>query len=287
MNYILQKDYIDPDNFITRSGAKVHKCDTFYFADGGQTFTSDFVENNTEWFKPEEVERTTEMSQEPKKYILLKDLHFCKAGAIFTQEKGDENYYNTNGAMSMDRIHWSRMANEEWFKLKESKPIEIHPLEKEYDTETIKRVKFIIQHKEKKPYFYGCLCQEVVSSMGEDTQRDLLKYFGVQTNQPDSECYKAPKETIWKQFLNELNKELAKEMEGCGCFTTRSPGGETRIHCDLHPLKHQDDPEPVRFSKWLNQNYVFLSVKLWQKIDLSLGLYNTNELYTVFKEQNK
>ena len=62
MNYILQKDYIDPDNFITRSGAKVHKCDTFYFADGGQTFTSDFVENNTEWFKPEEVERTTQMS---------------------------------------------------------------------------------------------------------------------------------------------------------------------------------------------------------------------------------
>ena len=74
MNYILQKDYIDPDNFITRSGAKVRKHTSFYLADGGQTFPSDFVENNTEWFKPEEVERTTQMSQdntvEEREYIL-------------------------------------------------------------------------------------------------------------------------------------------------------------------------------------------------------------------------
>lgn len=38
-------------------------------------------------------------------------------------------------------------------------------------------------------------------------EEHTCNHCGAQTTQPDSECYKAPKETIWKQFLNELEYE--------------------------------------------------------------------------------
>ena len=51
------------------------------------------------------------------KYRLLKDLPHAKAGSIFTQENGDSDYYNTNFAFYIDRLHKDRVEdNPDWFE---------------------------------------------------------------------------------------------------------------------------------------------------------------------------
>ena len=64
-------------------------------------------------------------------YILLKDLPHCKAGSKFTKENDDHNWYNTNGASYIDRIHISRVINNpEWFR---------EELEKKYTEEDMRK----------------------------------------------------------------------------------------------------------------------------------------------------
>lgn len=52
-----------------------------------------------------------------KKYRLLKDLPYSKAGDIYTNENNDPEYYNRNGGMFRNRLHADYVENNPyWFE---------------------------------------------------------------------------------------------------------------------------------------------------------------------------